>query len=729
MGFILLAVITGLSAFLLFQIELILGKLLLPHYGGSYLVWGSCIVFFQAVLLLGYIFAHHCIKKWGVGKYLTWHMGLMLVPLLFFPGRALHVSANDGHQWPLVIDVFWRLTTTIGPVFFVLSTVSLVTQSWLSRSGLPQRLNPYALYAVSNLGSFLALLTYPFAVERHFGLTEQLSAWRIGYFVLICLSIFTILRVKPTKDVHRAQQSISPSVPLKDQMRWLALSAGAVIMFLSVTSLISYEIAPVPLLWIFPLAIYLLSFVFNFGPKPWKPAFINGNVGGIIGLNLAIFFLVMKTMIPTIIMVIVLCWLLFILCMYAQRTLIGIKPKDDGQLTKFYVMISLGGFLGGILATWIIPLVSTMLIEFIVGLLLIALASSTSPKIRPLWQVGVGIVLIAAIFIGWPLLFKSYSILGIIILFGGLYLGFKWVSAIKPLLIGICIAVIFFSSLLEAHWKSVKFIAKYRNYYGIYQIFDKNNIRLIMHGTTLHGVQLNDPASRHIPMGYYSPMSADGNLIIKDYFEVKRMGVVGLGAGTLSMYAQPDRAIDIFELDPDVLTMAQKYFWYLSLAPGEVKNIIGDARVSLKGIDDHTYQLLVIDAFGGDAIPVHLINKDVVRLYQTKITESGAILFHITNRYIDLEPVLANIARELGSWVAVKEVPDGGVNMRSLWAVMTWDRERMAQLIGEDGWRAIGTKDYAPSMTWTDDYSSVLPMLKLSEFVGSLQHFNFLKIK
>ena len=244
-----------------------------------------------------------------------------------------------------------------------------------------------------------------------------------------------------------------------------------------------------------------------------------------------------------------------------------------------------------------------------------------------------------------------------------------------------------------------------------------------MHGTTLHGIEFVDNDKHRIPLGYYSPVSGIGSLLIDDVFQARRVGVVGLGTGTLSMYAKLSCPIDYYELDADVKNLASQYFWYLQEAPGEVNVILGDARISLNKAPDAAYDLLVIDAFSGDSIPTHLVNRDVLLEYRRKMAPRGRIVFHITNRYLNLEPVLAKIAADAGANMAIKDIGDQGVNMRSIWCVLTWDDERFLRLISQEGWQLLEISPKDQGRVWTDDYSTILPIINMDELAVSLKVF------
>ncbi len=719
-------VITFLSAFLLFQIELIVAKLFLPNYGGSYLVWGACVVFFQAVLFLGYFFAQYAIDRWGIELYRKIHVGLVLLPFLFFPGRDLIVSYSQ-NQLPLVADVFIRLLATVGPVFFTLSTVSVAWQVWLSRSDLPQRNNPYALYAVSNLGSFAALFSYPFIFEYCLDLSQQLVIWRAAYFVFATLNILAFVWIKAKDHDGKKEKSEDVVITRTDVLRWLLLGAGGVVMFLSVTNIITYEVTPVPLFWIMPLGIYLAAFVLNFKRRAWCPKWIIKGIPFILGLSAMLFFIVQQTIFPVVISVFLLCIMLFLLCMYCQHELISHKPKSSRSLAFFYVMISLGSFLGGFLTSWIIPLMSINTVEYLIGLILIA-----AVRVLDRREKKFNVFVIAAmagwavLLVGWPKVFTHYNIFGILLLTVALWLITRQLAQSRWALVVSLALIALASSNLEEIYKRRPFIYKFRNYYGIYEVFNGRQMRTFLHGTTMHGVQLLEGQQKSIPLGYYSPTSPVGEIMIENQTTFKHVGLIGLGAGTLAAYGNPAQAYDFYELDPDVYRIARKYFTYMDISASRNEFIFGDARLSLEKNAGKIYDAIIVDAFGGDAIPVHLVTKDVVEKYRRHLADHGLILFHATNRYLGIEPVLARIGQALGAYVGYKDAPDGGFNLSSIWVVMTWDKTQFEHLVADKEWKAFDPQRIAAYPLWTDRYSSILPILKWDMLLGAIKAFHVL---
>lgn len=721
---LILRTITFLAAFLLFQIELISAKILLPHYGGSYFVWGACVVFFQAFLLLGYVFAHYAIAQWGVGRYRFMHIALLLIPLLFFPGRPLMVEHVESGL-PLALEVFWRLSATIGPVFFVLSTISIATQVWLAASQRLSQNNPYSLYAVSSAGSFGALLTYPFVLEVYTDLPTQMNIWRGLYFVLIGLNLLACIKVD-VKDARRDAARKTGPLDVRDRAYWLLLGAGAVIVFLSVNNIITNEIAPVPLLWVIPLCLYLLSFVFNFQQRPWCPSWIVREVHLILGLSAVLFFLVIRNYFPFMIELVLLTVSQFVLCMYCQNQLITHRPKDNYDLTRFYVLVSSGGFLGGIFTAWIIPLISRSPVEYLVGLVVIAAALAikdgkkfSMTRDHTLWFIV--LMFVASL---WPLLFMRYNVfilVSIVMIFKIIYTKFqKSAYGLLLSLTGI-LAAAYYAPLL---WNPTGSVHVKRNYYGISEIVDAEGVRSLNHSGTLHGAQYLRADRRGEPLAYYAHDSAAGKILLADQFSFDRLGLIGLGAGTLSVYTREDQVMDIYEIDPDIYRIADKYFTYIHEAKGKLNFILGDARVSLDKNPGAKYDFILVDAFSGDTIPIHLLTKEAIEKYRDHLNEEGVLVLHLSNRYLDLKHVVTGVGEAAGAYLAGNlsghPAALGGV---SRWMVMTWDKDVFDTLVSELGWVPPPAGILRKNRIWTDQYSSILPDIRSGDLLDSIKNF------
>jgi spermidine synthase len=722
-------IVIFLASFLLFQIELIISKIFLPKFGGSYLVWGACVVFFQSILLIGYLYSHFVTKKFRIGAYRYPHLVLLLLPLLFFPGRALpEVTLHQNIA--MVLDIFWQLLFSIGLVFFVLSTTSIIFQSWLAESELSEKTNPYRLYAVSNLGSFLALLSYPFFFEAKFNLTTQLNIWRFGYcFLLIChVIVFNTVRVIQDKSELNSSSLEGPGG--KDIIRWFSLGAAGIIAFLSVTNIITYEITPAPLLWIIPLCVYLLSFVFNFKAHPFCPGWIKNNFHLVTAFGLVLFFLTQKRFFPFIIEIIAYTVFLFLACMFCQNELALSKPKDTKGLTLFYLTIASGSFFGGVVVTWIAPLIFTLPIEYLFCFLTIYLAMVFGDRNPRVTLADIRFISYALfIIILWPTVFTRYNIFGLIILFllmKTIYARFQGKRLVLCLSV---LSVIILAPSVNFLWSADEYIYTKRNYYGIYKIYETKNIRFLMNGTTLHGAQYISGKNKQEPLTYYHHQAPVGKFIDSNIFELRNIGVVGLGVGTLASYGRKGQTMDFFELDPEVFYIADNYFEYLKQSSAKINYVFGDARIMIQKMPGRHYDLLVIDAFSGDSVPIHLLTTEAIREYKKHIKDDGVILFHVSNRYLNLVPVLFSNAKLTGAYPSFNynhDLPKGKKEefLRSVWVAFTWDGRAQKKLLSELKWKEevqdAGSGYFKP---WTDQYSNILAVFKLQQFLDGLREF------
>ncbi len=725
------------SAFLLFQIELVIAKIFLPRFGGSYLVWGACIVFFQFALLLGYLYSHVVIMKVGMFRYRYLHLVLILLPLLFFPGRALpEIVAHPGI--PLVMDIFIQLSLTIGLAFFVLSTISIVTQSWLAHSDLPESHNPFMLYAVSNVGSFMGLLSYPFLFEMYFDLETQITIWRILYFLFLMIYLVSLWMIdysdKEVPDVKIFDKAILirghsfADEKVQRKFYWFLLSAAGCVLFLSVTNVITYEIAPCPLLWIIPLCIYLLSFTLTFRDKPIYPEWITRKFHLVIGFSVLIFFFAQGKILPIAPQLIAFVVSLFALCMFCQHELYQSRPLAKNDLTGFYLIVSLGGFAGSALVTWIVPRLFTSPLEFLLGLFLVGLSLSLKQGSSRVDFYHLRLITYVVIFIiAWPLVFKRYNVIGVTLILLAFGFIFRELSKKKTLLSICLLIVLIVAPFAEDFWiKDGKTVRSYRNYYGIYRIFASADVLYLASGKTIHGAQYlsANHAKRQEPLTYYHRMTPVGKVLSSSHFATKRIGVVGLGVGTLSAYGKKGEEMDFFELDPEIAVFVN-IFDYLQSSSAKLNFFFNDARIALRKIPREHYDILVIDAFSGDSVPVHLLTTDAIREYQTHMKDKGLILFHISNIYIDLTPVLFSNAAAVNAFALVSDNEAQGLALAdSKWIALTWDRQSKYSLISQLQW-----KENAPDVKmktlrpWTDKYSNILSIISMNTFVNSIKTF------
>ena len=720
-----LNVVTFLAAFLLFQIELIISKCLLNKFGGTYAVWGAALVFFQATLFLGYLYSHLVLKKFNIYRYRYFHLFLLFLTLLVLPYKHYSHLFYQINVF-LVFNVFLQLLLSIGLVFFVLSTTSIVVQAFLAESELPEQSNPYALYGISNLGSFAGLLTYPLFFETYFNLDTQLNIWRIGYFFLLIFFIIAVKSIKLTNKKTQESQIIKP-ISFKEKVRWFSLSIAGVIMFLSVTNIVTYEITPMPLLWILPLCIYLISFVLTFKQKPWYPPWIYNKIHFTIALGVLFFCVTKQRNIPFMIALICHAVLLFVLCMFCQGELHKHKPSDSKNLTKFYLIISLGGFIGSLFVSWIAPLISGSMVEYLVGLFIISIALAIDSGKKEIGAYRIRLIIYMIIFVLlWPNVFKEYNFIALIILITIFTLVYD-VFKVKP--VSICVSIfslLCLSPLIDLLWSKGYPFYQYRNYYGIYSIYDYKGRRNLMNGTTTHGAQYLNKKNENIALTYYHKYSAIGKLMTSEDYSFKRIGIVGLGTGTQAIYGKEDQTIDYFELDKDMYKIANEYFTYLKNSKSKINYIFGDARISLQKISDKYYDLLIIDAFSGDSVPVHLLTTEAITEYLRCTTDEGIVMLHISNKYITLTPVLFSNAEALNVYGCVN-IPSRWKHRDfypSEWFTLIKNKEQYEQLRSEFEWRneeeAKITKN---ERTWSDSYSNIISIFKFGKMADQIKQF------
>lgn len=727
----LLQALVFLASFLIFQIELILGKLILPGFGGGYLVWGISVVFYQGLLLLGYLHLHILNRFFRSTQWMKWH-GLLLLGSLFWLPLQVDRLQNPTYQFSPVVEIVLLLAVTVGFLFFILAGLSIYTQLLLVSSTLPEKKNPYILYAGSNLGAFAALLAYPVFFEPNFDISTQLVQWEIGYGVLALFFVVTHWAV-PRGEDKGLEKIIWPKSG--QTLRWLLLSAAPAAMFLATTNIITFDIAPVPFLWIPPLALYLLTLVLSFKSRPFCPGWVQDRFYLVVYIGVFLFLfkltgnslfeylvsVLLRFKLPYYFTAVVVEPLLqlgicFIFCLVCHYKLSQSKPADTGQLTAFYLTLALGGFLGGVLVNWIVPLVFNVMIEPLIAFFIAACAFALLQKEKPVADkkfIGLmaGIVILVILWPNATYYFKealgpSVSIaIGIFILIllyllKGKHYQVSWVL--------LCLIVL--APFLNYLNQNKTILFQGRNYYGIYKVHDEAGFRRLSHGTTLHGAQSLEESKKNLALAYYHKESPMGEFLQKNPFNYSHISLIGLGAGSLAVYARPSDRYDFFELDPLVGKLAWKYFTFLSESRGKIRIVYGDARLSLRKEEPGKYDAIIVDVFNSGSIPVHMVTVEAVKEYRRALTPDGILFFHVSNQFLDLVPVLYAIAGEVGLHACIKTVDEKNPPERetSIWLALTADQSVYSFLQSSMGWRNVKHKTVKP---WTDRYSSIISTL------------------
>jgi hypothetical protein len=661
-----------LGAFLLFAVEPMAAKQLLPALGGSSAVWITCLVFFQTALLLGYLYAH-----W-LGRQPMEAAVLLHIALLVLAAVALafafqpDLSSAAGH--PLTA-IFRVLTLTIGLPFLLLASTSPLLQLWLARqerSGVP-----WELFALSNAGSLLALVLYPTAIEPHFSLGVQRRLWGCGFGVYAVLCTLIAWRVRGVGAASVAASQLTgerAQSSLRDKLLWFLLPAGAAMQLCAATSHLSQNIAAIPLLWVLPLGVYLLTFIVAFEAPGFYRRWIVVRL--LVVLLAALGYMLSKTDVSLPIQISIGFFLaeLFFACLFCHAETYALRPASPSESTLFYLLIAAGGAAGTIFIGIGCPLLfdanyDVALAFLATAALALAVTWRDGWAQRLLWSVGTALLLTLVIMLH--------------IVYGR-------------------------STLVEE-----------RNFYGALRVRESHvppqaeTVRTLLHGTIEHGTQWFAPQFRRNPTTYYATDSGVG-LALRFCCDdrPRNIGVVGLGAGTLAAYGMPRDRMRFYEINPLVQPIAQHLFTYLRESGAEISFADGDARISLTHEGPQNFDVLVIDAFSGDAIPIHLLTTQAMAVYRRQLAPGGVLAFHVSNQYLDLTPEIAALAAASGMEAHVVDTPpqEARGEYRATWVLVTSDTGFLAQPQVAAFAREIPAR--SDVRAWTDDYSSLLPILQ-----------------
>ena len=710
-----------LGAFLLFLIQPMLTKALLPGFGGSYLVWGASMVFYQGILLVGYLLSHHLQRWLGVVRYARWHWFLLLAPFLVCPFHFDEIGSNTTGM-PLALGVFVILFCVVSLPFLTLSMTSLILQRWVSVSN--RAVNPYVLYSASNLGSIMALVLYPTLIEPFSSLQQQGQYWWWGYAALVLLHLLCMPRAKNIVDLEKgpAADAVAP-LARKAVLEWLLLSMAACAMLLAVTNVLTLDVASIPFLWVLPLATYLLAFVVTFKKRIWFPDWIQKGLYWAlipaVGMQL---MSQLRQSLPVGVSIVLHLVILFVVAVNCSGWLVRRQPEDDEHLTSFYVVIAVGGLLGSLVVSWVIPLLSSSLIEYLLALALtfaaVGIADDNASGPISWKRFLLDAVLMACAVTVLPLLLGTHLppefLLLAIILPVVLLLRYRAGDAMYTawLLLVLMVA----SCWTEQLAVRAQGVTRLRNYYGIYKIYDRDGIRYLEHGTTQHGRQYLAGPKRNVPLAYFHPSTPAANVLTCSDLRLNDIGMIGLGTGALATYASNGQHFTIYEIDPDNKDIAEQKFGYINYARQRgavVDYVFGDGRVALRDCADNSYDVFILDAFSSGAIPVHLLTTQAFEEYMRVLRPDGILLLHVSNKMLDLLPVVYSNADSLGLFVCeqnneAKPDPDAE---RTYWAALTRDPKQFELLLGKlDWWQRSSLKLPAP---WTDQYSNVLQAMML----------------
>lgn len=779
-----------LSAALLFLVQPMFGKMVLPRFGGAPAVWNTCQVFFQASLLVGYVYAHLVSTRLGIRWQVVLHGIVLLVPLISLPIAVAAGWEPAGDASP-VGSLLGLLAVSVGLPFVVVSTTAPLLQAWFARSDDAAAGDPYFLYAASNAGSLLALLAYPLVLEPALPLSAHRWVWSVGYVLLIGLVgacgvfVWRARNTNPSRSPtltpshsHTSTPQPSSSVTALRRFHWLALAFVPSSLLLSVTLHITTDVAAVPLLWVVPLAIYLATFILAFARRQLIPAGFAARIMPLLVIVLVI-VLVSEATHPTWLLMLVHFAAFFVVSLVCHGELARLRPPPE-RLTEFYLWLSLGGILGGLFSALVAPLLFWTIVEYPLVLVLACLLRPAPPvatdadgrlevprkkkkksavadvapfdsrlpatgwRISP-WQldlilpIALGLAVAGLIWIS-QLVSEPFDLTDI----ERLAMAFALPAVIcylflyRPVRFALGIAALLLASQLRPSIHG-QVLHVERSFFGVHRVAvdPTGKYMQLVHGSTVHGKQrlADAPASSNStprpgpaePLNYYHRRGPAGDLFALPQLTQERLpiAVIGLGTGSLAAYAQPEQPLDYYEIDPVVQKIAQdsRYFTFLAECRGDYRILLGDARLKMGGARDGQYGLIVVDAFSSDAVPMHLITREAVALYVQKLAERGVVAFHVSNRYLDLSPVLATLARELDLVCLVRadleyRVDEAGHDP-SIWVVLA---RRQSDLEGlprpRPGVPASTVWSVVPpggSPVWTDERANLFSAWRWSD--------------
>jgi SAM-dependent methyltransferase len=669
---ILLSVTVFLSAFLLFIVEPLFAKLILPWFGGSAAVWSTCLVFFQCALLLGYLYADLTSRRLLPVQQSFLHIALLLASLLFLP-----IAPHSSWRPQQGSDPAWRilglLTASIGLPFVLLSATSPLMQMWYARRN--STAEPYHLFALSNFASMLALLSFPLLIEPHIASHKQAVLWSVLFAIFVILCSMAAWNTRRSITVELASRS-EPTGPAaapsaREKLLWLGLSACGSMLLLSITNHLLENIAPVPLLWVLPLALYLLTFTLAFSRRRlysrWLMVRLLAVALGSVG------YAVYKPSFATSVQLGVPFFGigLFVCCLFCHGELALHRPAVR-YVTMFYLMISLGGALGAIFVGLVAPRLFTSIYEFPLTLVFIAVLAMAA-----LWREG-------------------------------------WLPRIFWAVAAAALVVVLVRNMLSYQEDTV---LRVRNFYAPLSVKQlKNSLeepyRALYHGRIEHGAQFVNPPSSLLATTYYAPDSGVGLALTHCCPNAKRVGAIGLGAGTLAAYGKTSDYFRFYEINPQVVAIAESSFSYLRDSPARIDVVLGDARLSLQNEAPQQFDVLAVDAFSGDAIPVHLLTKEAMEIYLRHLKPEGVLAFHTSSEYLYLSPVVQLLADDAGystRWIT------GSYNQLKLVATSNWVLvTRNARFLNDVDSLSYHRPILVPPhlRLWTDDYNNLFQILR-----------------
>ncbi|MCW5776133.1 MAG: fused MFS/spermidine synthase [Phycisphaeraceae bacterium] len=751
---IVFAIVSACAACLLFVLQPMAGGLFLPVFGGAPAVWNTAMLFFQTVLLAGYLYAHLLTRRLSLRAQVFVHAAVLLAAFVALPVAVSESRLALAHEAHPIFALLSLLTLTVGLPFFAVSSAGPLLQRWYCQAASHGSRDPYVLYAASNAGSLVGLIAYPFSIAPSLGLDDQGVAWTIGYAVFVLLTAVCaattarararasktpISNSRTTADTHPCSapcSDIPPRCARSRRLAWIFFAFVPSSLMLGATQHITTDVAAVPLLWIAPLAIYLVTFIMAFSARSLARPIANRGpettLWKIVAIGVGVSML-MAARGPIIVLLALHLVAVFAAGLLCHRRLAASRPHPQ-RLTEFYLLIATGGALGGAFNALLAPLLFNDVYEYPIAIALACLAlpalarpgsggdiavplppvtstirSMVVPALMTAWIAAAGSLLGDRASLEAPRPFERAMLFGVPAVLA-------YLASRRPAAFAMSIAVLLLAGILGPT-RAGNTVHKDRTFFGVHAVVvsPTRNTVTLMHGTTIHGVESRAVGSAGIPLAYYHPDGPGGQSVRTLVHDAPSIGIVGLGAGALAHYTLPDQRVDFHEIDPHVVWIAQDsgHFSFLRTTRANIRFFIGDARLTLARQPDDMYDLLVIDAFSSDAIPVHLLTREAFRVYLRTIKHDGVLVFHVSNRYLDISSVVAALAHDAGTVAVIRsDMADertGTARMSSTWVLVARSRESFRALANDARWHPLRPTPNFP--VWTDNHADLLRII------------------
>ena len=720
------------SSALLFAVQPMFAKMVLPRLGGTPATWITCLLFFQSALLAGYAYAHWSTSWLGPRRQPLVHAALLLTALAVLP-VAVPPGWTPGTSGAPVGWLLALLVISVGLPFFVVASTAPLLQRWFASVRHPAAEDPYFLYRASNLGSMLALLAYPVVIEPRLRLADQSRLWTAGYLGLVVLTIACALapRSAPLAGRRPSAEDDDGGAPedqpltIARRARWVALAFVPSSFMLAVTTYITTEIAAVPLLWIIPLAIYLLSFIVVFARKPFLLTGLAGQLQVVVVLEL-VFLVLLKATEPVLLVVATILVALFLSALVCHARLADDRPPSR-HLTEFYLWVALGGALGGVFNAVVAPVAFDSVVEYPLAIVLACLLrpprasapdTSRTRRLDLLWPAAIGAGTLAAVALGRAAGLGSVTARGVA--FAAALLACALVYS-RPVRFGLAVGAVLLAGAVASGADRDTLYAD-RTFFGVLRVDrdDDRHLHRLIHGNTMHGAQSLEPARRLEPLTYYDRSGPVGDLFrsLPVAASARAVGVIGLGTGTLACYGRAGQHWTFYEIDPAVEDIARdpRLFTYLRDCPPASDVRLGDARLSVAEAPKGRFGMLFVDAFNSDSLPVHLITREALGLYLDRLTDDGVVVVNVTNRYLDLRPVIGALARDAGLTGVVRDdlrttdADTARAKTGSMWIALARRPADLGPLTRDPRWKPLPVRSGV--RVWTDDFSNLVDAIK-----------------